>query len=73
MLYGICVALSSGIAPQVVMKFTGHADYKFMKPYIDIAEKTKTDAMEKALNGYNIALKINIIYENITSECSAKL
>ena len=52
MLYGICVAFSSGIAPQVVMKFTGHVDYKSMKPYIDIAEKTKTDAMdaiEKAL------------------------
>ena len=45
---------STGIAPQVVMKFTGHADYKSMKPYIDIAEKAKTDAMdamEKALNG----------------------
>lgn len=44
--------LSIGIAPQVVMKFTGHADYKSMKPYIDIAEKAKTDAMdamEKAL------------------------
>ena len=72
MLYGIRVALSIGIPPQVVMKFTGHVDYKSMKPYIDIAEKAKTDAMEKALNGYNIALKINIIYENITSECSAK-
>jgi len=23
------------------MKFTGHADYKSMKPYIDIAEKAK--------------------------------
>ena len=33
------------------MKFTGHADYKSMKPYIDIAEKAKTDAMEKALGG----------------------
>ncbi len=34
------------------MKFTGHADYKPLKPYIDIAEKAKTDAMdlmEKAL------------------------
>ena len=54
LLYWICVALSSGIPPQVVMKFTGHADYKSMKPYIDIAEKSKTDAMaamEKALNG----------------------
>lgn len=37
------------------MKFTGHADYKSMKPYIDIAEKAKTDAMdamEKALGFY---------------------
>ena len=46
MLYGICVSLFIGIAPQVVMKFTGHADYKSMKPYIDIAEKAKTDAMD---------------------------
>ena len=48
----ICFMLSIGVAPQVVMKFTGHADYKSMKPYIDIAEKAKTDAMdamEKAL------------------------
>jgi hypothetical protein len=42
----ICFALSSGVPPQVVMKWTGHSDYKAMKPYIDIAEKTKTDAMK---------------------------
>ena len=50
----ICFALSSCIPPQVVMKWTGHSDYKAMKPYIDIAEKTKADAMalfEKQLNG----------------------
>lgn len=41
----ICFALSSGIPPQVVMKWTGHSDYKAMKPYIDIAEKTKAQAM----------------------------
>jgi site-specific recombinase XerD len=41
----ICFALSSGIPPQVVMKWTGHSDYKAMKPYIDIAEKTKANAM----------------------------
>ena len=48
----ICFMLSIGIAPQVVMKFTGHADYKSMRPYIDITEKAKADAMdamEKAL------------------------
>ena len=28
------------------MKFTGHADYKSMKPYIDIATRTKSDAMD---------------------------
>lgn len=35
-----------------IMKVTGHVDYESMKPYIDIAEKAKTDAMdamEKAL------------------------
>lgn len=41
----ICFALSSGIPPQVVMKWTGHKDYKAMRPYIDIAEKTKAEAM----------------------------
>ena len=49
----ICFALSSGIPPQVVMKWTGHSDYKAMKPYIDIAEKTKAQAM----NVFEDALK----------------
>lgn len=43
----ICNALSLGIPPQVVMKWTGHSDYKAMKPYIDIADETKVNAMEK--------------------------
>lgn len=42
----ICNALMLGIAPQVVMKWTGHSDYKSMKPYIDIADKAKADAMK---------------------------
>ena len=42
----ICNALMLGIAPQVVMKWTGHSDYKAMKPYIDIADKAKADAMQ---------------------------
>ena len=29
------------------MKWTGHSDYKAMRPYIDIAEKTKADAMKQ--------------------------
>ena len=43
----ICNALSLGIPPQVVMKWTGHSDYKAMKPYIDIADDIKANAMEK--------------------------
>jgi len=43
----ICNALSLGIQPQVVMKWTGHSDYKAMKPYIDIADEIKVSAMEK--------------------------
>ena len=42
----ICFALSSGIPPQVVMKWTGHSDYKTMRPYIDVAAKTKSEAMQ---------------------------
>ena len=43
----ICFALSNGIPPDVVMKFTGHCDYKSMKPYIDITEDAKKDAIRK--------------------------
>ncbi len=42
----ICNALMLGISPQIVMKWTGHSDYKSMKPYIDIADKAKADAMK---------------------------
>lgn len=42
----ICNALMLGIAPQIVMKWTGHSDYKSMKPYIDIADAAKADAMK---------------------------
>lgn len=43
----ICNALSLGIPANVVMKWTGHSDYKAMKPYIDIADNIKADAMSK--------------------------
>lgn len=58
------------------MKFTGHADYKSMKPYIDIAEKAKTDAMdamEKALSEYAILFIISGIINILTHEYSAKV
>lgn len=42
----ICNALMLGITPEVVMKWTGHSDYKSMKPYIDIADSAKREAMK---------------------------
>ena len=43
----ICNALSLGIPAQVVMKWTGHSDYKAIKPYIDIADDIKATAMDR--------------------------
>jgi integrase len=43
----ICNALSLGIPAQVVMKWTGHSDYKAMKPYIDIADDIRANAMDR--------------------------
>ena len=43
----ICKALSLGIPPNVLMKWTGHSDYKAMKPYIDIADSIKVNAMSR--------------------------
>jgi integrase len=43
----ICNALALGIPSQVVMKWTGHSDDKAMKPYIEIADDIKANAMSK--------------------------
>ena len=40
-------ALSMNIPPSVVMQWTGHSDYKAMKPYIDIVDAAKDEAMAK--------------------------
>lgn len=40
-------ALSRGISPNVVMKWTGHASYSSMKPYIDIVDSIKASEMAK--------------------------
>lgn len=42
----ICNALMLGIPPEVVMKWTGHSDYKSMKPYIAVSDKAKQSAMD---------------------------
>ena len=43
----VCNALALGIPAHVVMKWTGHSDYKSMKPYIGIADSIKSEAMTK--------------------------
>lgn len=43
----ICNALALGIPPNVVMKWTGHSDYKAMLPYIEIADNVKAENMKK--------------------------
>lgn len=35
-----------GIAPHIVMKWTGHSDYSAMKPYIDVADSVRMNAMK---------------------------
>src|SRR5699024_6461743 len=43
----ICLCIAKGIPIQVIMKWTGHTDYKSMVPYIEVSEKTKEIEMEK--------------------------
>jgi integrase len=38
-------AIMKGIAPDVIMKWTGHSDYDAMKPYIGISDESKKSAM----------------------------
>lgn len=42
----ICNALMLGIPAEIVMKWTGHSDYKSMKPYIDVTNAAKAKAMK---------------------------
>jgi integrase len=39
--------LRLGIPAEVIMKWTGHSDYKAMKPYVKIVDKLKVSEMEK--------------------------
>ena len=47
----ICNALAIGVPVQVVMQWTGHSDFKSMKPYIDIADKIRAGEMTR-FNGF---------------------
>ena len=50
----VCHAISIGIPAQVVMRWTGHSSLAAMKPYIEIAEKKKKEAMEFFDSSLNI-------------------
>lgn len=43
----IVIALYLGIPAEVVMRWTGHSDYKAMKPYIKIIDTLKEQEMNK--------------------------
>ncbi|MCH5346337.1 MAG: integrase catalytic domain-containing protein [Muribaculaceae bacterium] len=38
-------AIMLGVPPNIVMKWTGHSDYKTMEPYLAIADKARATAM----------------------------
>lgn len=40
-------SLYLGISPAVIMKWTGHSDFKAMKPYMDIVDELKAESMNK--------------------------
>lgn len=42
----VCNAIKLGIHPNVVMKWTGHSDFKTFKKYLAIADTTKATAMK---------------------------
>ncbi|WP_159637937.1 site-specific integrase [Sphingobacterium composti Ten et al. 2007 non Yoo et al. 2007] len=43
----ICNGLYLGIPVHIIMKWTGHSDYDSMKPYIDLVDSMRSEAMEK--------------------------
>jgi integrase len=46
-------SLRLGVPAEVIMSWTGHSDYKAMKPYIKIVDKLKQSEMDK-FNTYNL-------------------
>ena len=42
----ICNALILEIPPTTVMKYTGHSDYKSMKPYVDVVDAELVNSMQ---------------------------
>lgn len=43
----VVTALQLGISSEVIMRWTGHSDYKTMKPYVKIVDELKRKSMDK--------------------------
>lgn len=43
----VCCSLAFGMTPEAVMSCTGHADYRSMKPYIEVADETQVKELSK--------------------------
>lgn len=43
----VVMALQLGIPPEVIMRWTGHSDFKAMRPYMAIVDELKKNAMSK--------------------------
>lgn len=52
----VCNALALGIAPHIVMKWTGHANFESMKPYMEVADTVRINAM-KSFNEDNSTIE----------------
>lgn len=43
----VVTALTLGVHAEVIMKWTGHSDFKSMKPYMDIVDELKRNSMKR--------------------------
>lgn len=42
----VCCSLAMGISPETVMSCTGHANYRSMKPYIEVVDETQKKELD---------------------------
>ncbi|MBD5357314.1 MAG: site-specific integrase [Bacteroides sp.] len=57
-------ALMLGIPPSIVMKWTGHSDYRAMKPYIEVVDDTAKKAMGVFDRVEEVGQKVGQKYDN---------
>ena len=66
----ICNALLRDIPAHIVMKWTGHSDYRSMQPYIDVTDKIRSQYMKKMNSNTNKILNeiLNDKYKKVISD-----